>query len=111
MKPVTPSVITSGTEPRRNAITGVPHAMASIMTRPKGSGQSIGNNNAGDAGQQGHLVLFAKFTQELYSGQIKQRSDDSFMYSRSARSTFAAILIGDFGTACNVNCQVGTLLR
>ena len=25
---------------------GVPHAMASIITNPNGSGQSIGNNNA-----------------------------------------------------------------
>ena len=29
-----------------NAITGVPQAIASIMTRPNGSGQSIGNSNA-----------------------------------------------------------------
>ena len=46
MKPVTPSSITSGTEPRLNAITGVPHAIASIITRPNGSGQSIGNSSA-----------------------------------------------------------------
>src|SRR6516165_9411206 len=32
-------------EPRLNAITGVPQAIASIMTRPNGSGQSIGTNN------------------------------------------------------------------
>jgi hypothetical protein len=46
MKPVTPWSITSGTEPRLNAITGVPHAMASIITRPNGSDQSIGNSSA-----------------------------------------------------------------
>ena len=46
MKPVTPSSTTSGTEPRLNAMTGVPHAMASIMTRPNGSGQSIGISSA-----------------------------------------------------------------
>jgi hypothetical protein len=33
---VTPSSITSGTEPRRNAITCVPHAIASIITKPNG---------------------------------------------------------------------------
>jgi glycogen debranching enzyme len=38
MKPVTPSTITSGTDPRRNAMTGVPAASDSIMTRPNGSG-------------------------------------------------------------------------
>ena len=46
MKPVTPSSITSGTEPRLNATTGVPQAIASIITRPNGSGQSIGNSSA-----------------------------------------------------------------
>ena len=44
--PDTPSRITSGTEPQRNATTGVPHAIASIITRPNGSGQSIGNSSA-----------------------------------------------------------------
>ena len=46
MNPVTPSSMTSGTAPRLNAITGVPHAIASIITRPNGSGQSIGNSSA-----------------------------------------------------------------
>lgn len=46
MNPVTPSSMISGTDPRRQAITGVPQAMASIMTSPNGSGQSIGNNKA-----------------------------------------------------------------
>ena len=46
MNPVTPWSITSGTEPPRNATTGTPHASASIMTRPNGSGQSIGNSKA-----------------------------------------------------------------
>ena len=44
--PVTPSSITSGTEPLRQAMTGVPQAMASIITRPNGSGQSMGNSRA-----------------------------------------------------------------
>ena len=45
MNPVRLSSITSGTEPRLKAITGVPHAMLSIITSPNGSGQSIGNNS------------------------------------------------------------------
>jgi hypothetical protein len=44
--PVTPSSITSGTEPLRQAMTGVPQAMASIITRPNGSGQSMGKSRA-----------------------------------------------------------------
>src|ERR1700758_2832973 len=43
MKPVFPSSMISETDPQRHAITGVPQAMASISTRPNGSGQSIGN--------------------------------------------------------------------
>ena len=46
MKPVTPSSITSGTEPFRHAITGVPHASASTITSPNGSGQRIGITSA-----------------------------------------------------------------
>lgn len=38
--------MTCGTAPRRNATTGVPLAIVSIITSPNGSGQSIGNNNA-----------------------------------------------------------------
>ena len=36
----------SGTEPCAYAITGVPQAIASIMTSPNGSGQSIGISSA-----------------------------------------------------------------
>src|SRR5918994_1599555 len=45
--PVTPGSITSGTAPQRVAITGVPHAIDSIMTSPNGSSHSIGNSVAG----------------------------------------------------------------
>ena len=45
-KPDTPSSMTSGAEPRRKAITGVPQAIASIITSPNGSGQSIGKSRA-----------------------------------------------------------------
>ena len=46
MKPVTPSSITSGAEPQPKPTTGVPQAIASIITSPNGSGQSIGNSSA-----------------------------------------------------------------
>jgi hypothetical protein len=46
MIPVTPSTMTSGTEPRRSATTGVPQAMDSITTMPNGSSQQIGNSIA-----------------------------------------------------------------
>ena len=44
--PVTPCSTTSGTEPCGQAITGVPHDIASIIASPNGSGQSIGNSSA-----------------------------------------------------------------
>ena len=44
--PVTPSTTTSGTDPRRSATTGVPQAMASIMTIPNGSSHRIGKTSA-----------------------------------------------------------------
>jgi hypothetical protein len=36
----------SAMEPWRKARTGVPHAIASIITKSNGSGQSIGNKSA-----------------------------------------------------------------
>src|SRR6185369_2603581 len=44
--PVTPLSTISGTDPQRKASTGVPQAMASIITMPNGSGQSTGNRRA-----------------------------------------------------------------
>src|SRR6266498_923303 len=46
MIPLRPCSITSGTAPQRVAITGVPHAIDSIITRPNGSSHSIGNRVA-----------------------------------------------------------------
>src|SRR5438552_17503979 len=46
MNPVFPFSMISETDAQRHAITGVPQAMASISTRPNGSGQSIGNRRA-----------------------------------------------------------------
>src|SRR6266705_265067 len=57
MKPVKPSSMISGTEPRLYAITGVPQAIASIMTRPNGSGQSIGTSSPIDWPEPFGLVM------------------------------------------------------
>ncbi len=65
MKPVTPSSTTSGTEPQRNATTGVPQAIASIITSPNGSGQSIGNSSA--AALPRRSALCASSTSPTYS--------------------------------------------
>ena len=42
--PVTPSTTTSGTAPPRSATTGVPQAIASIITIPNGSSHCTGNS-------------------------------------------------------------------
>ena len=49
--------MTSGTAPQRHATTGVPHAMASITTRPNGSGQSIGKRSAAALPRKARLSL------------------------------------------------------
>ena len=46
MMPLRPCSITSGTAPKRVAMTGVPHAIDSIITRPNGSSHSIGKSVA-----------------------------------------------------------------
>ena len=46
MIPLRPCSITSGTAPQRVAITGVPQAIDSIITRPNGSSHSIGKSVA-----------------------------------------------------------------
>jgi len=45
-EPGAPVATISGAEPSGNAITGVPQASASTMTRPNGSAQRIGISSA-----------------------------------------------------------------
>ncbi len=95
MKPVTPSSITSGTEPQRKAITGVPQAIASIITSAEGFGPV-------DREQQG-----ARIAEEFGLSAIVDLADEcrrrlgvlatsgamtSSQYSRSTLSILAAIL-------------------
>ena len=95
MRPVTPSSITSGTEPWRKASTGVPQAMASIITRPKGSGQSIGNSSARASPR--NLVLPRSSTSPTNSTPPPSSSKGWITVSKyfsSALSTLAAIFSG-----------------
>ena len=75
MKPVTPCSTTSGTEPQRQAITGVPQAIASIITRPNGSGQSIGNSSAVGIAEELGLLVVADLADELDQRIVEQRLD------------------------------------
>ena len=62
---ISPWSITSGAEPRGKAMTGVPQAMASIMTRPNGSGQSIGKRSARRLAEEARLVALADLADVL----------------------------------------------
>ena len=64
LKPVIPSSITSFTEPALKPMTGVPQAMASTITIPKGSSHSIGNNKA--FAFPNHSFFWASFTVPIY---------------------------------------------
>ena len=69
MAPVTPWSMISGTEPWRKASRGVPHAIASIITKPNGSGQSIGNKSA-NAWPKNGLAALVDFADELDPGSL-----------------------------------------
>ena len=92
MKPDTPSSSTSGTEPRLNAITGVPQAIASIITRPNGSGQSIGNSSACAPPRKSAFWLSLISPMNSTSAASISGVIPRSKYSRSAESTLAAIL-------------------
>ena len=72
---MTPGSITSGVEPQRQATTGVPQAIASIITRPKGSGQSIGNSSASAPPRNADFCAVADLADELDQRIVQQRLD------------------------------------
>ena len=67
--------MTSGTEPQRQAITGVPQAMASIITSPNGSGQSIGNSSASAPPRKADFSASPISPTNSTSGSCEQRLD------------------------------------
>ena len=72
MKPLTPGLNYLGTAPQFHAMTGVPQAIASIMTRPKGSGQLIGKSSAMALPRNSDLRI-ADLSNEFDEGVIQQR--------------------------------------
>src|SRR3954471_14037239 len=90
MKPLTPSSMTSGTEPRRMAITGQPQAIASIITRPNGSGQSIGNSSALAPDRKAGFCASLISPMNSTLASASSGSTHSLKYSASALSTLAA---------------------
>ena len=94
MKPVRPGTTTSGTEPHGRPMTGVPQAMASIMTRPKGSGQSMGKSRARAPPRNAALSASPISPMNSTSGSSSSGTITRSKYSRSASSTLAAIFSG-----------------
>ena len=93
INPVTPWSIISGIDPRRQAITGVPQAMASITTSPNGSGQSIGKRRAAAFPRKS---AFAASSTSPTSTQLPSTNGRmcSLKYRLSERGIFAAIRSG-----------------
>ena len=54
-------------------MTGVPQAIASIITSPKGSGQSIGNSSARRVAEKVALLRVADLADELDQRVVEQR--------------------------------------
>ena len=86
--------MTPGTPPQLKASSGVAHAVASIVTRPKGSGQAMANSSPGALGKNWAFCRWS--ISPTYSppslankGVIICRKQAS-----STRGTFAAIFSG-----------------
>jgi len=92
MNPESSSSITSGTDPDRKAMTGVPQDIASIITSPNGSGQSIGNNNARALPRSLPLALVDLANELDVVMRFDHRRDDVVPVAWSTRSILAAIL-------------------
>ena len=87
MIPLRPSSITSGTAPWRVAITGVPHAIDSIMTSPNGSSHSIGKSVA--RASWSNSTFSPCVTSPRYSIRLPRcGSTNSAKYCRSFGSRF-----------------------
>src|SRR5262245_3942634 len=99
MKPVSPSSMISGTEPRLNAITGVPHAIASIIVRPNGSGQSIETRRADRPAEEIRFLSIVDLVNIVDERETHQRLDLLF--------EIVAIDLVDLG--CNLDRQSGAL--
>ena len=102
-----PSTTTSGTEPHGRAMTGVPHAIASIITRPNGSGQSIGNSSAWAPPRNAGFSASPISPRNSTSGSSSSGAITRSKYSWSAGSTLAAILSGSPTRSRDLDGEVG----
>ena len=59
-------------------MTGVPQRMASTITSPKGSGQSIGNNIAPRVAEEVSFLPLRNLTDEMHLRMAQERLDHVF---------------------------------
>ena len=75
IRPVTRSSMISGTEPRRNPRTGVPHAIASIMTSSKWFGPIDWKQQRQCVAEEFCFVAIVDLSHELHAGATEQGCD------------------------------------
>ena len=63
----------------RKAMTGVPQAIASIITMPNGSGQSIGNSNASASPRNCAFLLLVDLADEFDFGILIDHRPDALL--------------------------------
>ncbi len=86
--------MTSRTDPRAKATTGVPQAIDSIITRPKGSGHSTGKSTTAASPRKRSFCTSSISPMNSISGSSSSGLMRSAKYCSSTLSTLAAILSG-----------------
>src|ERR1017187_6417586 len=108
--PVFPWVTTSGTAPSGRAITGVPYAIASVITSPKGSGQSMGNSMARARPTTSTFTSWVGWSRTSTS-PFRRGTTTVSQYACSAGSVrFTIITRGRFAPPSDFHGHLGSLL-
>src|SRR6476661_1265573 len=101
----------SGTDPLPKAITGVPLAIASISTRPNGSGQLMGKSSAIASPRKAPLSLSPDLTDELDHRIFEQRLDPRPVIRTIGSVDLCHDRQRQPSTAGDLDCAVRSLLR
>src|SRR5215204_4678099 len=85
--------------------------MASIITKPNGSGQSIGKQKGKCVSKKAAFLLLIDLANELDKGVVEKGPDHLLEIVLVNLVHFRRDLEGDSGAFRNVNCPVGAFLR
>lgn len=89
-----PSTTISGAAPSGRVITGVPQAAASVNTRPKGSGQSMGHTTARARPRSATFTAWGGCSITCTSSESRGRTTCSQYAHSSGSSRFTIIMSG-----------------